>query len=147
LLPPEGVGQCGGQPGLVEREQVGRELAEAGVIASADGVFDPGMDPVGGVDVGRVGPPAAQAGRQVGDPQAVTPAIFSLEQGELGARVGGSRRAKMRIDAGQPVYAYSRVSISVFSRRVLGGARRWVGRLRLVAGAGDGDGAGEGEMR
>jgi len=53
----------------------------------------------------------------------------------------------MRIDAGQPVHAYSRVSISVFSRRVLGGVRRWVGRLRLVAGAGDGDGAGEGEMR
>jgi hypothetical protein len=42
--------------------------------------------------------------------------------------------------------AYARVSISVFSGHVLGGALRWVGgRLGLIAGAGDG--AGEGKMR
>jgi len=67
---------------------VGGELAQAGVFAGADGVFDPGVDPVGGVDVGGAGAPAAQAGRQVGDPQAVAPAVFGLEQGELGAGVG-----------------------------------------------------------
>ena len=39
-----------GQPGLVERVVVGGELADAGVFAGADGVLDPGVDPVAGVD-------------------------------------------------------------------------------------------------
>src|SRR5262249_37026487 len=63
-----GGDQRGGQPGLVEGEQVGGELADPGVFAGADAVFDPGMDSVGGIDVGGAGPPAAQAVRQVGDP-------------------------------------------------------------------------------
>ena len=72
------------------------------VVAGADTVFEPGVDSVGGVDVGEVGAPAAHRG-QVGDLQAaVAPAVFGFEQGELGAGVGRSRRAKMRMVAGHP---------------------------------------------
>jgi hypothetical protein len=50
-----------------------------------------------GVDVGRLGPPAPQRGRQVRDPQGVPPAILGLEQGQLragGAAARGARTAR-----------------------------------------------------
>ncbi len=56
-------------------------------LAGPDAVLDPGVHPVGGVDAGRVGAPAPQRSGQVGDPQAVPPAVFGLEQGQLGAGV------------------------------------------------------------
>ena len=63
------------------------KLAEAGVFAGADAVLDPGVDAVGGVDVGQLAAPAGCAGGQVGDPQGVPPAVGGLEQGQLGAGV------------------------------------------------------------
>jgi len=56
-----------------------RELAEAGAFAGAHGVFDPGVHPVGGVDIGWVSAPAPQLCRQVGGPQGVAPAVFGFE--------------------------------------------------------------------
>ena len=64
------------------------ELADPGVFAGAHAVFDPGVDPVGGIDVGQVGAPAPQVSGQVGNPQRVPPPVFGLEQGELGAGMG-----------------------------------------------------------
>jgi len=96
-----GGDQHGRQPGGVEGEQVGGEFADPGVLAGAHAVFHPGVHPVGGVDAGRVSAPAAQPGGQVGDPQAVAPAVAGFEQGELGTGAGRSRQAKVRIDAGQ----------------------------------------------
>jgi hypothetical protein len=46
------------------------------------------MDPVGGVDVGGLAAPAGGAFGQVGDPQAVAPAVGGFEEGQLGAGVG-----------------------------------------------------------
>ena len=51
-------------------------------------VLDPCVHPVGGVDVGGLAAPAGGAFGQVGDPQGVAPAVFGLEQGQLGAGVG-----------------------------------------------------------
>ena len=61
------------------------------VFAGADAVLDPGVHPVGGVDVGGLAAPAAHGGGQVGDPQAVPPAVCGLEQGQLGAGVRAAR--------------------------------------------------------
>ena len=65
-----------------------REAADPGVFPGADGVFDPGMDPVGGVDVGVLPPPAFRRLRQVGHPQLVAVAVLVLEQGQFRAGVG-----------------------------------------------------------
>jgi hypothetical protein len=63
-------------------------MAYSSALARADPVFYPGVDPVCGVDVGQLGAPAAEAGGHVRDVQAVTPAVFGLEQGQLRAGVG-----------------------------------------------------------
>jgi hypothetical protein len=60
------------------------------------------VHPAGCVDVGVLAAPAACALGQVGHPQGVAPAVRGLEQAQLGTGVGRSRRAKTRIDAGQP---------------------------------------------
>jgi DDE superfamily endonuclease len=64
-----------------------KEMAQAGLLAGADGVLNPGLDPVGGVDVGGLAQPARGGGGPVGGPQAVPPAVCGLEQGQLRARV------------------------------------------------------------
>ena len=93
-------GQQGGreqgsdQPRRIDREIVRGKPADAAVLPGADGVLDPGMDPVGGVDVGGIGASAPQAGGQVGHPQAVPPAVLGLEQSQLGARVGALAAGK-----------------------------------------------------
>ncbi len=50
-----GSGRCrsarGGEPGLVGREDAGRESAEAGVLAAADAVLDVGVSAVAGLQV------------------------------------------------------------------------------------------------
>jgi len=46
------------------------------------------MHPVGGIGVGRVGPPPPDGIREVGDPQAVPPTAGGPEQGQLRAGVG-----------------------------------------------------------
>ena len=53
-------GHRGGHPGLVDDlELVRREAADPGVLPGADGVFDPGMDPMGGSQcIGILPPPA-----------------------------------------------------------------------------------------
>ena len=99
-------GQGGGLPGLVHRQRAGRVLADSAVFPGADGVFDPGMHPVDGVDVGVLAPPAARGGGQVGYPQRVAPAVFSFEQGELRAGVRpltAGEQAHARGPAGQLV--------------------------------------------
>ena len=50
----------------------------------------------------QLGPPAAQPGGHVRYPQGVAPAVLGLEQAQLPAGCGRSRRAKTRIGAGQP---------------------------------------------
>ena len=45
--------------------------------------------------------PASRVSGQVRRPQRAASAVGGLEQGQLGARRGGSRRAKMRIAFGQ----------------------------------------------
>lgn len=56
---PRGSAQ---DPGLVHRQRGGGVLADAAVFPGADGVFDPGVHPVGGVKVGVVAEPASGAG-------------------------------------------------------------------------------------
>jgi hypothetical protein len=60
-----------------------REMAQAGVLAGADDVLNPGVHPVGGVDVGGLAQPAFRRGRAVGGPQRVPPSVLGLEQGQL----------------------------------------------------------------
>src|SRR5258708_16170741 len=62
-------------------------MPESAVFAGADDVLDPGVDPVGGVDVGGLPEPAPGVRAPVGDPQAVPPAVLGLEQGQLRAGV------------------------------------------------------------
>ena len=78
-------GHRGGQPGGVDREVMGGEVAQAGVLAGADGVLDPCVNAVGGVDVGSLAHPALGVRGPAGDPQGVPPAVCGLEQGELRA--------------------------------------------------------------
>jgi hypothetical protein len=80
-------GQGGGLPGLVYRQRGGGEFADPAVVAGADGIFDLGMPPVSGVDVGGLAQPALGGRGPVGNPQAVSPAVFGLEQGQLGTGV------------------------------------------------------------
>ena len=80
-------GEGGGLPRLVHRQRGGRVLADAAVLAGTDGVLDPGVHPVGCVDIGVLAAPAAGGAWQVSDPQGVPPAVFGLGQGELGAGV------------------------------------------------------------
>src|SRR3974390_283220 len=75
----------GGQPRGVDLEIKRREMSQAGVLAGADGILDAGLDPVGGVDVGVLAQPALGGGGPVGGPQAIPPAVFGLEQGQLRA--------------------------------------------------------------
>src|SRR5436190_323228 len=72
-VPSRGPAACGATEG--------REVAQAGVLAGADGVLDPGVDPVGGVDVGALAQPAFRPGRPVGDPQGVAPAVHHSDAG------------------------------------------------------------------
>jgi hypothetical protein len=90
------------------------ELAQAGVLACAHAILDAGVEPVGGVDVGRVGAPAPPGGGQVGDPQAVPPAVFGLEQGQLGARM---RALAAGEDAHRGGPAVELVTAGAFARR------------------------------
>ena len=62
-------------------------MAQAGVLAGADHVLAQGVHAVRGVDVGALAQPASGSGGPVGDPQAVAPAVFGLEQGRLRAGV------------------------------------------------------------
>ena len=52
-----------------------------------DGVLDPGVDAVAGVDAGVLPAPALGGGGQAGDPQLVAVAVLVLEQAEFGAGV------------------------------------------------------------
>jgi hypothetical protein len=89
----QGPGPCeqvdGGQrqlqPGLVDREVAGGEAAEAGVLAAADVVLDPGVGPVAGLQV--LDRPSARDGG-VGEEDLVAHALVLVEQGQLGAGVG-----------------------------------------------------------
>src|SRR5207247_6900604 len=83
-----GSGKGGGEPRAAEGQQVAGELADPGVFPGADAVLHPGVHPVGGVDAGGLAAPAGGSFGQVGDPQAVPPAVFGFEQGQLGAGVG-----------------------------------------------------------
>ena len=60
-----------GLPRLIHRQRAGGVLADAAVFPGADGVFDPGVHPVRGVDEGVLAAPAARAGGQVGKPHSV----------------------------------------------------------------------------
>ena len=71
-------------------------MAQPGVLARADRVLDPGLDPVGGVDVRVLPQPAFRGGGPVRHPQAVPPPVLSLEQRELRA---GMRPFPAREDA------------------------------------------------
>src|SRR5258708_23118498 len=62
-------------------------MPDSCVFPGADPVLPPGMPPVGGVDIGVIGPPAPQGDGQVRHPQAVTEAVLGLEQGQLSTRV------------------------------------------------------------
>src|SRR6266516_506982 len=75
------------QPGLVQPVVMRWEMAEPGVLAGADHVLHPGMDAVGCVDVGALAQPAPRVRGPVRYPQAVAPAVFGLEQGQLRAGV------------------------------------------------------------
>src|SRR5436190_5175155 len=66
-----GGGQRGGEPGAVDGQLVAGKFADPGVFAGADGVLNPCVNPVGGVDIGGLAAPAGGAPRQVGDPQGV----------------------------------------------------------------------------
>jgi hypothetical protein len=77
-----------GQPRGVDPEVKGGEMADSAVFPGADGVLDPGVDPVRAVDVGVLPEPAISAGGPVRGSQAVPPAIAGLEQGQLGAGMG-----------------------------------------------------------
>ena len=57
----------------------------AGVLPGPDGVLDPGLDPVRGVDIGVLPQPALGGGGPVRHPQRVPPAVPGFEQGQLGA--------------------------------------------------------------
>jgi len=83
-------------------------MAEPGVFASADDVLDPGVNPVGSVDVGALAAPAPCARGQVRRPQGVPPSVLGLEQGEL--------RAGMRaLAAGEDPY-FSSATLSAGRR-------------------------------
>jgi hypothetical protein len=60
------------------------------------------VDPVRGVDAGKLGAPAAEIGGQVGDVQAVTPAVAGLEQRHLRAGMRTLAAGEDRMDIGQP---------------------------------------------
>jgi hypothetical protein len=57
-------------------------------LIEGENALDPGVDPVGSVDVGKLAAPAADLAGQVGHPQGVPPAVFGLEQGQLRAGAG-----------------------------------------------------------
>src|ERR1700761_232339 len=80
-------GHGGVEPGLVDVIVVRGEMSQPGVLAGADDVLDPGVDPVGGVGVSTLAAPASGAVGQVRGPQRVAPAAGGLEQGQLGAGV------------------------------------------------------------
>src|SRR5450755_928528 len=61
------------------------EMADSAVLPGADRILDPGVDPVGGVDVGGLAEPASGVGEPVRGPQGVPPAVPGLEQGQLRA--------------------------------------------------------------
>jgi hypothetical protein len=61
-----------GQPCGIDLIGEGREVAQAGVLAGANGVLGPGADPVTGVDVGVLAQPAFRPGRPVRDPAGST---------------------------------------------------------------------------
>src|SRR5271165_3640648 len=77
-----------GQPRGVDPEVKGREMAQAGILAGADRVLDPGLDPVRDVDVGGLAQPASGVRGPVRGPQGVPPAVPGLEQGQLRAWMG-----------------------------------------------------------
>ena len=84
----QGRGDQGdGQPRGVHREVVRGEPADPAVLPGTDAVLNPGVHPVGSVDVAQLGAPAAQPGGHVRYPQAVTPAVLGLEQAQLGTGV------------------------------------------------------------
>src|ERR1022692_5220535 len=72
-----------GQPGGVDLVVKRGEMPQASVLAGADRVLDSGVDPVRGVDVGALPEPAFRGCGPVRCPQAVSPAVLSLEQGPL----------------------------------------------------------------
>src|ERR1700722_9257203 len=75
------------EPRLVDLVVAGGEMTEPGVLAGADDVLDPGMDAMGGVDIGALAQPAFRVRGAVGDPQGVAPAVRGLEEGQLRAGV------------------------------------------------------------
>ena len=91
-----------GQPRGVDPEVYGGEVTQAGGFAGADGVLDPGVDPVSCVDIGGLSEPALGARGPVRGLQGVPAAVPGLEQGQLGRQDGvHSRFAKTRIAVGQ----------------------------------------------
>ena len=118
-----GGGQGGGLPRLVHRQRGGGVLADAAVFPGADGIFDPGMDPLSGVDVGILAQPALGVCGPVRSPQGVPPAVVGLEQRELSSRVGGARGGR------RP--ASSRATFELVSGRAAAQQRRQFGDVRL----------------
>jgi hypothetical protein len=64
----------GGAPGLVDGEVTGGQAAQAGVLAAADAVLDPGLGAVAGFKKRDL------PGGSVGGQQLVAPAVMFLEQ-------------------------------------------------------------------
>ena len=76
-------------------------MADSAVFPGPDRVLDPGLGPVRDVDIGGLAQPASGARGPVRGPQGVPASRPGLEQGQLRARSGRSRRAKTRTAAGQ----------------------------------------------
>ena len=92
----QAAGQQGdGAPGLVAGEVLEGEVGESAVLPVPDPVFDSGVASVAefqGSEIGAGG---------VGDETGVPPPVLGVEQGELGAGWGRSRRQISRVPGGQ----------------------------------------------
>ncbi len=85
------------QPGGVDGEQAGREPAEAGVLAGADAVLDPGVAAVAQLEQLH----RAVAAWGVGDEDLVAHAFDGVEQRSAARRgAGRSRRTIIRVPSG-----------------------------------------------
>jgi hypothetical protein len=87
-------GEHAGQPGLVDREALGREAPQAGVLTASDAVFDAGVGAVPGIE--KSGLPYLGVCREAG----VAPTVTFLDQVELLAGLRALTAQDDRIPAG-----------------------------------------------